>query len=206
MPDEAFLPLFPLDLVLLPGEVLPLHIFEPRYRTMISEADAASSEFGVVRQTGSSLRRVGCSAKVREVTERFDDGRFNIEAVGIRRFVLRSIDTSRDCVHGAVEYFGDDSPAQANADKVQALLDAASEVRKILGEKARDWEPNHPWLSIRIASDLPVAKDTKQSLLETRNEVDRVELLTNYLRGVAAKRRRRHQRDDLVRSNGRLRH
>ena len=206
MPDEVFLPLFPLDLVLLPGEVLPLHIFEPRYREMIAEADAASSEFGVVRQKGSSLQRVGCSAKVREVTERFDDGRFNIKAVGIRRFVLRSIDTSRDCVHGAVEYFGDDSPAQANADKVRTLLDAASEVRKILGEDPKDWEPNHPWLSIRIASDLPVAKDTKQSLLETRNEVDRVELLTNYLRGVAAKRRRRHERDDLVRSNGRLRH
>ena len=206
MAQRANLPLFPLDLVLMPGEVLSLHIFEPRYRVMISEAHATRSEFGIVRQAGDSLVRVGCAAKVREVTKRFEDGRFNIDAIGTRRFVALSFDSSEECLHGAVEFFGDDSPVQADAAKVQAMLDAALRVRRLVGQGPAKWEPNHPWLSFRIASDLPVAKETKQALIETRTELDRVALLTGYLRGVIAKRQQRQERERLVRGNGRLRH
>ncbi len=205
MAEKALLPLFPLDLVLLPGEVLPLHIFEPRYRAMISEAHANRGEFGIVRQGKENLQRVGCAAQVREVTERFGDGRFNIDAIGTRRFMVHSFDSSEECLHGAVEFFGDDSPVQANAAQVQALLDGAARVRKLLGQGSAKWEPNHPWLSFRVAADLPIAAETKQALLETRTELDRVELLTAYLDGVIAKRRERQERERLVRRNGRLR-
>ena len=205
MAEKALLPLFPLDLVLVPGETVPLHIFEPRYRAMITQAYAESSEFGVVRQSGENLESVGCAAKVREITERLDDGRFNVRAMGTRRFEIRSLDPSRDCLHGAVEFFADQNPAQPDASKVKALLVVATKVRRIVGATAENWDPNHPWLSFRIAGDLPLAADTKQRLLETRSEVERVELLTLYLRAVAAKRDRKKERMQLVRGNGRLR-
>ena len=206
MARKALLPLFPLDLVLLPAEVLPLHIFEPRYRTMISNAYDNQEEFGIVQRVDKTLERVGCAAKVREVTERFDDGRFNIRAIGTRRFVVRSLDSSGECLHGVIEFFGDDSPAQANAAKVQALLKAARKVRRLVGRGAADWEPNHPWLSFKIGADLPLAAGTKQRLLGTRSEVERVELLTRYLRGVIAKRDKRKERERIARGNGRLGH
>ena len=206
MAEKALLPLFPLDLVLLPGELLPLHIFEPRYRTMIARADAERREFGVVRQAEDELQRFGCAARVAEVTERFDDGRFNIRAVGTRRFQVHALDSSEECLQAAIEYFDDDSPVQADAAKVQALLGAARRVGRIVGAAEAGWDPNHPWLSFRIAGGLPVAKAVKQRLLEMRDEVQRVELLTGYLRGVIAKRKKRRTSERLVRGNGRLRH
>ncbi len=205
MAEKALLPLFPLDLVLLPGEVVVLHIFEPRYRSMISRAFADRNEFGVVRQTGERLERFGCAATVREIKERFEDGRFNVEAMGTRRFEIRTLDSSEECLQAAVEFLSDDDPAQADAVKVQRLLDAATKVLGFVGSGVRHWDPNHPWLSFRIAGDLPLPVDTKQSLLEMRSEVDRVRALTQYFRAVIAKRRRRSEWSRKVGSNGKLR-
>ena len=206
MAEKALLPLFPLDMVLVPWEVVPLHIFEPRYRAMISSAHADGSEFGMVRRSEDTLERVGCAANVREVTERFEDGRFNIRAAATRRFDIRSLDSSEDCLQAAVEYFADDTPAQASAVKVQALVEAAERVRRLASAPAADWDPNHPWLTFRIAASLPLAAEAKQQLLESRSEIDRVELLTGYLQGVIAKRAQREERERIVRGNGRLRH
>ena len=206
MAEKALLPLFPLDVVLLPGEKLPLHIFEPRYRSMISKANADGSEFGILRQRDKKLERQGCAAKVREITERFDDGRFNIQAIGTRRFVVRTLDSSEECLQGAIEFFDDDTPAQADASKVRAMLDVATKVRRLTGSATSRWDPNHPWLSFRIAGDLPIAPDMKQKLLELRSEIERVNLLTGYLRAVIGKRERREKREQIVRGNGRLRH
>ena len=206
MAGKALLPLFPLDLVLMPGEVLPLHIFEPRYRKMIAAARESGSEFGILRQTDQDLERVGCAAKVREVTQRFDDGRFNIRAVGTRRFAVRSFDASEECLHAVVEFFGDDAHAQADAAKVAALITVAETVQRLIGRGRASWDPNHPWLSFRISGDLPAASGIKQKLLELTSEVDRVDFLTGYLQGVVAKRDMRKRRERLIRGNGRLPH
>lgn len=206
MAEKALLPLFPLDLVVVPGETVPLHIFEPRYRNMISAAYAEDSEFGIVRQSNNQLVRVGCTAKVRDITERFEDGRFNIRAIALRRFLVRALDSSQECLYAAVEVIDDDTPAQADASKVEAMLESARRVRQITGSRESDWNANHPWLTFCIAADLPLSMDMKQKLLEVRSEVRRVELLTGYLRGVIGKRQRRSKRERLVRTNGRLRH
>lgn len=201
MPVQKLLSLFPLDLVLVPGELLPLHIFEPRYRALLSRAEATGTEFGIVRQRQSTLERTGCAAKVRQVTRRFEDGRFNVVASGTRRFLARSFDRSEECVRAVVEFFEDDKPAQPDAGKVRALVQAAEQVRRLTGKSGANWDPNHPWLSFRIAGDLPVDPDLKQALLEMRGEVERVERLTGYLLGVLRKRARKR----LVQTNGNLR-
>jgi Lon protease-like protein len=81
-------PLFPLGLVLLPSEVVPLHIFEERYKLMIGQCIERESEFGIVWMADDGLREVGCSASVGQVLERMDDGRMNILARGGRPFRL----------------------------------------------------------------------------------------------------------------------
>ena len=86
-------PLFPLGLVLLPQEVVPLHIFEPRYRTMIAECLEFDTEFGILWLGEGGLREVGCCALVEQVLEQFDDGRMNILVRGMEPFrLLRRID------------------------------------------------------------------------------------------------------------------
>ena len=204
-PTERELPLFPLDLVLLPGELLPLHIFEPRYRSMVSRSHEYGREFGVVRQSQERLEQAGCTAKVQEVTRRFDDGRFNVMVIGVRRFRVQSFDTSEECLHAVAEFFEDRTPAQADAAKVGVMLDAAERVSRFSGGRKGSWEPNHPWLSLRIAADLPVEPGIKQTLLETRSEVERVERLTGYLQGVLRKRDQKRGRERVAQGNGRLR-
>ena len=85
--SERF-PLFPLGLVLLPGEVVPLHIFEERYRTMIGECLEGGTEFGIVWSGDDGVRDVGCAAEVAQLIETTEDGRMNILVKGTRRFTL----------------------------------------------------------------------------------------------------------------------
>ena len=205
MAQASLLPLFPLDLVLLPGEVLPLHIFEMRYRRMISKCHSDGSEFGIVLKSGDELERIGCAARVREITERFDDGRFNVQVIGSRRFFVRAFDKSEEYLQGAVDYFSDETPEQASASEVEAMLALADEVIRLTGSKSTTWDPNHPWLSFKVAAGLPVSKDLKQQLLRTISEVDRVELVTIFLQAMITMRQRRQRREQLASGNGRMR-
>ena len=81
-------PLFPLGMVLLPSEMVQLHIFEERYKLMIGEVLEEESEFGIVWLSDSGLRDIGCTARVTQVLDRFDDGRMNILIAGDRPFRL----------------------------------------------------------------------------------------------------------------------
>src|SRR5829696_79025 len=86
-------PLFPLGLVLIPHELVPLHIFEERYRLMIGECIEREGEFGIVWLSDDGLKEVGCSARVAKVLERFEDGRMNVLVEGTEPFrLLRRID------------------------------------------------------------------------------------------------------------------
>src|SRR3954447_26378855 len=87
------LPLFPLGIVLLPSEVVPLHIFEERFKLMIGECLETDGEFGIVWLADDGLREVGCTARVSQVLKELDDGSMNILVAGGRPFrLLRRID------------------------------------------------------------------------------------------------------------------
>jgi hypothetical protein len=119
------LPLFPLGTVLYPGLVLPLNIFEERYRQLVRDLldGPEPRRFGVVairkgRETGadgvSALHEVGCTATLREVAEQ-DDGRFHLVTVGTQRFRLTSLDDSRPYLQGEVELLDDEVGDEAAA-------------------------------------------------------------------------------------------
>jgi uncharacterized protein len=127
------LPLFPLGTVLYPGLVLPLNIFEERYRQLVHDLleSPEPRRFGVIairrgRETGvdgiSALHEIGCTATLREVAEQ-DDGRFHLVTVGSRRFRLASLDDSRPYLQGEVELLeeaiGDEAAARLAAQAVQ---------------------------------------------------------------------------------------
>ena len=109
MPDRVVsdFPLFPLGTVALPHELVPLHIFEPRYRTMVSECLERGSEFGIVWSDDEGVRAVGCAMEITDVLERMDDGRMNILTRGTRPF--RIVDERHDLAYpaGTVEFLTD---------------------------------------------------------------------------------------------------
>src|SRR5579862_9021171 len=103
--QQGLLPLFPLQVVLLPGAELPLHIFEDRYKEMIGEVLRDHVEFGVVLANDKGIVNTGCTAIVDKVLRTYPDGRMDILTRGRRRFEIMRIDDERPFLRGAVEFF-----------------------------------------------------------------------------------------------------
>src|SRR5436190_9512710 len=113
--------LFPLGIVLLPTERVPLHVFEERYRELIDECIALDREFGLLYADDSGLREIGCRAAVVEVLERFDDGRLNILVEGGERFRILRHTGGRSFSTAEVEEVADGARATAPESAARAL-------------------------------------------------------------------------------------
>src|SRR3712207_484797 len=133
---EQELPLFPLGLVALPHEAVPLHIFEPRYRTMIGECIEQETEFGIVWLSDDGLKTTGCACLVEDV-ERLPDGRMNVVCRGTRPFRLIERIETRPYPAGQVEWLHD-----KEEEPDAKTLDAAREAYGELVEQATDEEPD----------------------------------------------------------------
>ena len=115
------LPLFPLDLVLLPGTPLPLHIFEPRYKEMIAECRAADAPFGVVRAGEEGLAAIGCTAEIISVTKEYPDGRLDLVAEGRARFEVLELNQQRSFLRAEVLMVPDEPGAASPEDSARAI-------------------------------------------------------------------------------------
>ena len=109
------MPLFPLQAVLFPGSRLPLHIFEERYKVLVSQCIREETEFGVILANGGELAEVGCTAGIVSVLKVYNDGRMDIAVEGRQRFRVHRFDPAQTpYLVGEVEFF-DGGPASANA-------------------------------------------------------------------------------------------
>jgi len=120
------IPLFPLGVVLLPDMLLPLHIFEERYKQMVTECLAEDKPFGIVLFDGASIHPVGCMARIKEVLKQYDDGRMDIMTRGGERFVIRELTEDRTYMEARVFFF--DDTAEALDDDLAAVVDTAREL------------------------------------------------------------------------------
>lgn len=179
MAQVDWLPLFPLDVVLLPGAALPLHIFEPRYKEMIGECIAQSRPFGVVRAEGQTIAFAGCTAEVTEIFKQYPDGRLDLLAEGRRRFRLREVNNERSFFRADVEYF-EDAPTVADSRDIRAVLAAHNEFLLLVESEARLPREADPELSFRLLAQLPPDLDFHQRMLETESEAERVAEMVNH--------------------------
>jgi hypothetical protein len=186
------LPLFPLGLVLFPGLVLPLHVFEERYRVLVRELLELPEDerfFGVVairqgREVGAdgitALHTVGCTARLRQSDE-YDDGRFDIVTTGVQRFRLDGLEHDRPYLVGEVELLADELDASREAE----VLDAAVRVAYLdylgaLDEAGADGivVPDLPddslVLGFLVAATVLVDLEDRQSLLAEPDGVARL--------------------------------
>jgi Lon protease-like protein len=196
--------IFPLGLVLLPGERLPLHIFEPRYKELISECLAEERPFGIVLSDDSGLKEIGTVASVIEVLERFDDGRLNIVVEGGDRFRVVELTTGRAFQTGEVEEVADEDVDVDEEDAARAL-GLFKELRELVGSDVEEPEEGDPALSFALASRVDFGLDPKQRLLELTSEPDRLTLVIELLEGALAAVREEQARRELASRNGKLR-
>lgn len=196
-------PLFPLGLVALPTEVVPLHIFEPRYRTMIADCLEQEREFGIVWAGEDAVRPIGCAVEITEVLEAMPDGRMNILTQGTRPF--RVVEELHDHPYPAatIEWLEDTTESLSEP----ATL-AAREVYRELVEQATDNEPDEGTLAEMSAYDMAATVDfgldAKQGLLDLRSENARLTLVTRLLRAALKRLDFIDRAQARARSNGKV--
>jgi Lon protease-like protein len=201
---ERDFPLFPLDLVALPSEYIPLHIFEARYRTMVAECLERDRELGIVWLSHDELKPVGCAVAIERVLERMEDGRINILTRGTRPF--RLIERQDDLAYpaGIVEFLADRAE-DPDEDAREAALEAYAE----LVREATDNEPEAELLAAMSAYDMAATVDfgldAKQGMLELRSENARLRLLTRLMRAALKRLEFVDRAQTRARSNGKVR-
>jgi Lon protease-like protein len=168
-------PLFPLGLVLLPGEIVPLHIFEERYKQMIGECLEEEREFGIIWLADDELKEVGCAARVSRVLERFEDGRMNILAEGTTPFRMERRIGDMAYPAGDIVLLDDEPGSDEEA------LERARTTYADLVEEVTDSRPEAETLSgmgaYGMAATVDINPAAKQALLEERSEPARLEQL-----------------------------
>jgi len=194
--QDGLLPLFPLQVVLLPGSQLPLHIFEDRYKEMIGEVLRDKLEFGVVLANPKGIVNTGCSATVDRVLKEYPDGRLDILTRGQRRFEILLLNEDRSFLRGAVEFFDDDEP-----DPSQPL--AADLLRNVIASSQLPLDPeaSDPRLSFRLAQDVSDL-GFRQTLLTMRSEAERMRRIADFLPGYLQRRKSVQHTKDVAGSNG----
>ena len=177
------LPLFPLNVVLLPGADLPLHIFEPRYRQMVRECLDTESPFGVLLASSNGIAGTGCTAEILEVTKRYPDGRSDILTVGRSPFRVVELFNGEPLLRGEVDFL-EDRPSPTDPRLCRELNDLYETCHTLIfGDCPRDLcaAPEED-VSYLVAARLPMDLLWKQRILELRCEADRQERLIAYLR------------------------
>jgi Lon protease-like protein len=176
----AELGLFPLDIVLLPTERLPLHIFEPRYRELIGECLSEEREFGLLFGDREGLREVGTRAAVVEVVERFPDGRLNIVIEGRERFRLVGLTEGRSFATAEVEPLADEAGVSEREQR-ETALDLYRRLAELVEAEIDELEPDSGVLSFELASRVDFGVERKQELLELTSEPERLACVADLL-------------------------
>jgi Lon protease-like protein len=202
--DDRLLGLFPLGIVLLPAEVVPLHIFEERYKKLIGER-LEDGEFGIVLAEDDTVRECGTAARVVQLIEELDDGRLNVLVQGGRRFRIIEVrepeDPETEYLTAEVEFYRDSEPEGSELlregvlemfEKVLALMDVESS-----GEPAGEGP-----LSFRVASAIDFGAPLKQELLESLSEEQRLETLLTVMTSLLPRLELRKEREEAIRGNG----
>ena len=193
----------PLGIVVLPGELTPLHIFEPRYRELVGEAVDNETPFGILLTDDEGLREVGTTVRVTEVVERFEDGRFVVMVEGGERFRVVRQTEGRAFRTGEVETIEDGEEVAGEALRATALK-LFEELRDAVGAEVESPELEDRAV-VAIARRVEIDVRAKQSLLESQSEPDRLEQLVGHLRNASAQLELVQEHAALARRNGNLR-
>ena len=187
---SSILPLFPLDVVLLPGAPLPLHVFEPRYKEMIGECLDRNEVFGVIRAKEGTVAEIGCTAEIVTVTKKYEDGRMDIVTMGRERFEVMQVNQERSFLQAEVAYLRDEAGAPA-AEEISKAMKLHGEIMTLAGAQpadAADIDPQQ--LSFYLAGSLPLDLDFKQGLLGMKSEPERLQAIISFFETILPSMRR----------------
>lgn len=197
------IPLFPLEVVLLPAMPLPLHIFEPRYKEMIRVCMDERLEFGTVLAANNAIATVGCTAEILRKLQDYPDGRMDILAEGRAVFRLAAVHEEKSYHEATVEYL-EDTPSRLDSAHRDQLVSTFEECHaQLFGRRwVPDDENEDTNLAYQIAAMLPLELTKKQALLEMRSEADRRQFILQWLNAFLPKLQERRRTRERAGGNG----
>ncbi|WP_319405422.1 LON peptidase substrate-binding domain-containing protein [uncultured Desulfosarcina sp.] len=208
MTETVKIPIFPLGVVLLPDMLLPLHIFEERYKQMIFECLTEQRPFGIVLFDGQSIRSVGCMARIIEIVKRYDDGRMDILTRGGERFVIRGLIQDRAYMEARVFFF-DDEQEEASDDQSKEVVESALNLLKEDPDIHLGVDPPNPGdrihpktLSYVIAALEGFAPAERQDFLEMTSSTERLKKCVQALSRIVARNRLTREIRKMIGGNG----
>jgi Lon protease-like protein len=209
MPVEIIIPLFPLGVVLLPEMILPLHIFEERYKTMIGQCLDQDEEFGIVYFNGKKMEEVGCTARILKVLKRYDDGRMDILTKGNKRFEIIDVSDREACLQARVVYLDDRADEETEGFEKLAYegVELLQELDK-LAEKEQEYaffdEVDVRLLSFLIPSHDGFGPQEKQKFLEMTSTRDRLTKGVESLKKVIERTKVTREIEHIIGGNGKI--
>lgn len=180
-----FIPIFPLELVVYPGEHVNLHIFEDRYKELINECAESKRPFGIPAVVKSRVEEHGTLMQVVEISERFDDGRMNIKTMGLQVFRVLEIikEIPGKMYSGAIVNYPDNDETH-NRQMIQQVVNAIRELHKLLKVEKDFKKPDEELLSYDIAHHAGLTMEEEYELLGLFREEQRLEYLKRHLTKV----------------------
>jgi Lon protease-like protein len=197
-------PLFPLGIVALPGELIPLHIFEERYKKMMNECLREDAEFGIVWLSDEGLREIGCACEIDRVLERMDDGRMNIVVRGTRPFRVLERQGHLAYPAGVIE-FVEDREELPEPELREAAHEAYGELVRLATDRDPEAADLEGMTAYAMAATVDFGLAAKQGLLDLRSESARLRLVTRLFRAAIKRLEFVERAQERARSNGKVR-
>ncbi|WP_445151902.1 LON peptidase substrate-binding domain-containing protein [Baekduia sp. Peel2402] len=197
-------PLFPLGMAAVPYEIVPLHIFEDRFKAMIGAVLEAGQEFGLVWADEDGLKVNGCAMEVTEVLERHEDGRIDILTRGTRPFRIVAERFDHAYPSGEIEFL-DDKDESPDAETAAAAHEAYGDLVEEATDKVLEADVLEPLTAYEMAATVDFGPDAKQGLLDLRSENARLRLLTRLFRAAVKRLDFIERAQARAQSNGKVR-
>ena len=202
LPDPDALPLFPLGLVLFPGEAVPLHIFEDRYRDLVRDCLETDSPFGIVLVADEKLADVGCAARIERVLQRYEDGRLDIVVVGAERFAIDAVMQERSYLTARVNAYEPIEQLSIGEER-ERVITLHMKLLELTGDTLRPAIYEGPKrISFVVAQNAGLDNARKQEVLELKTEAERLDYLARYLEALIPEIETARARRQKVQSNG----
>ena len=180
-----FMPIFPLSIVVYPGEKLNLHIFEPRYKQLIQECAAAKKPFGIPAVLNNHLAEMGTLVQISEINKTYEDGQMDIRTEGLQVFkILEVIKELPDKMYsGAIVTYPENNTRGSSA-KMKTIIEGIRKIHQSLGVTKEFSRPDEQLTSYDVAHHAGLSLEEEYRLLEYLTEIHRQEFLKRHLAKV----------------------
>jgi Lon protease-like protein len=202
-----FIPIFPLSLVVYPGEKLPLHIFEPRYKQLVKESFEAKKPFGVPAVVNNQLQEMGTLVQVTEIVQVYENGEMDIKTEGLAIFrVLEMIKLVPDKLYsGAIVNYPPNMMVTANRDLMEKIVLGIKELHRLLNITKDFRKPDEELNSYDVGHHAGMSLDEEYELLGLMQEIQRQEYIKRHLQKVLPMLMEMEHLKEKVKLNGHFR-